>query len=162
MTKLLVPLDGSALSEAALPWAERLARDLHAQIGLCRVVPPPEAQLGKFQAWGPVVAPAADWMEEDLIAREARDYLEAVARRLGPVGSVPTFVRAGAPAVEVAQLASEWQADLIVMSTHGRGAVGKMVLGSVADGVVRSAGVPVVLVRPQPSETRSQKVAHSA
>ncbi|MFN8515911.1 MAG: universal stress protein [Thermomicrobiales bacterium] len=58
-----------------------------------------------------------------------------------------TLLREGAPASDIVAAAQEWQADLIVVGTHGRGGLGRLVLGSVAESVLRDAPCPVLVVR---------------
>lgn len=76
------------------------------------------------------------------------DYLEHVQRHLAEQGVVARWImRAGSPAEQIAAAANQQVADLIAMSTHARSAVGRLIRGSVADAVVRSAVVPVLLMR---------------
>jgi nucleotide-binding universal stress UspA family protein len=130
---ILVPLDGSALAAAALPVAARLACEMHASITLVSVGAVPES--------------AAQAQDE---RAELEAELQDAARRLGP--SVPVRTRVellGDPARGILQAAQEEHADLIVMSTHGRSGLSELVEGSVADEVLRSAHIPVTLVRPR-------------
>jgi nucleotide-binding universal stress UspA family protein len=79
---------------------------------------------------------------------QAAAYLEDVAAELRAPGlAVRTNVRIGEPAREIAEIASEQLADLVVMATHGRAGLGRAILGSVADAVVRAAQAAVLLVR---------------
>ena len=141
--RLLVPLDGSALAEQALPHAEELARATGAEIVLLRVptVPP-------FVTWGPdpgMLMPAL--LNEAY--EEADAYLANVARRLRACGFVvrKAPMDPGPVADTIIDYAHEADIDLIVMSTHGRSGIGRWVFGSVTDRVLRGAGVPVLLVR---------------
>jgi nucleotide-binding universal stress UspA family protein len=126
--RVLVPLDGSPLSEAALPWAAEVATELGAEVVLVRVVP---ARLDETSAYLSVVA-------EQLEAAYAQKAWSVRVRvELGmDVGTT------------IARLADEERADMIVMGTHGRSGVPRFVLGSVADGTLRHARVPVLLVGP--------------
>uniref|UniRef100_A0A831TAJ4 Universal stress protein n=1 Tax=Thermorudis peleae TaxID=1382356 RepID=A0A831TAJ4_9BACT len=121
---VLVPLDGSELAEAALPYAKAIAEKTGAVLHLVRVVP--------------IDAPPDE-------AAEAREYLSRLAGRLGD--RVQLSVRYGHPAAEIIDLAQELADPIIVMTTHGRGGLGRWLYGSVADRVVRGAGVPVLLIR---------------
>ena len=79
---------------------------------------------------------------------DAHAYLEGIGQRLAERGlTIRTDVRLEAAAEAILDLAVEQQADLIVMSTHGRGGLGRWVYGSVADRVLRGAAIPVLLVR---------------
>lgn len=139
---LLVPLDGSAFAETALPHAAALAHALGAALRLVRALEPPMALYGY-----PGVGLVQESLEEE--RAEAETYLEEVAARLRGDGiSVGTVVREGWPADAI--VCSDAQANpwLIVMSTHGRAGVARLLLGSVALEVVRRSAVPVMLIRP--------------
>jgi nucleotide-binding universal stress UspA family protein len=135
--KILVPLDGSMLAEAALPTAVGLASKYGATISLLRGA---EA----------FALPGADTVEAQVTAvREAEDYLAAVVRRLADkgIGRVETHVWYGPAAAAIVEAAAVQKADLIVMSTHGRSGLGRLVLGSVTESVVRGTTVPILIVR---------------
>jgi nucleotide-binding universal stress UspA family protein len=141
---ILVPLDGSREAEAALPPAEELARATGASLALVRIVP-----AGPF-AWAfgdarEAGAPSAATRS----AAEAALYVERVAARVRERGvGTQSWVAANAdPAAGILTAAVERNADAIVMSTHGRGAVGRALLGSVADEVLRKTTLPLALVR---------------
>jgi nucleotide-binding universal stress UspA family protein len=140
--RLLVPLDGSPLSEAVLPWVARVATETGAEVVLARVVP---FQDSLYPGYIQVVPPAD---VEQL--NEARAYLSAVAEQLMATAlPVRTRAEVGAdPGTTIARLADEECADMIVMGTHGRSGVVRFVLGSVANGTLRHARVPLLLIRP--------------
>jgi nucleotide-binding universal stress UspA family protein len=132
---ILLPLDGSALSESAVPYAEAIARAGGARIALVRVA---------------VVRalPGADPADGQLRAiEEARAYLSEHAERLSARGFAVEFaVACGDPAELILAEQHIRNADLIVMATHGRTGLRRAIFGSVADGVVRRADAPVFLV----------------
>jgi nucleotide-binding universal stress UspA family protein len=147
---LLVPLDRSSLAEQALPLALSIARRAHARLDLVQV----HALDGiedRHAGWTPF-APAVD----DKCKQQEQLYLDATATWLTSVSpvSASTAVLPGLaviPAVvadNIVEHARVSKADLIVMTTHGRGALGRMALGSVADALIRRADMPVLLVRP--------------
>jgi nucleotide-binding universal stress UspA family protein len=144
--RLLVPLDGSPLSEAVLPWVAKVATEIGAEVVLARVVPVEASFYPEFIQ----VVPQADVQRRN----EARAYLSAVAERLATAGApttVPVRTRAEVdadPGTTIARLADEESADMIVMGTHGRSGVVRFVLGSVANGTLRHARVPLLLIRP--------------
>lgn len=142
LRRLVVPLDGSPLAEAALPLATELAAATGAQLVLVRVEP--WLTVGSAP-YGTV--PEFTKMEDDAAAA-ATDYLAGVRDRLPADLAVQTAVLRGRAATSLVDFALYEQADLTVMTTQGRGGLRRLVLGSVADHVVR-AGVPAVLVRPQ-------------
>ncbi len=135
---VLVPLDGSAVAEAALPMAEEVLRDN------------PDATLVLMRATSVMALPVIDPVEAEVAAvREAEAYLEKVAARMREAGirQVVTSVWCGSPATSIVEAARARKADLIVMCTHGRSGIGRLVLGSVAESVVRGTSTPILLVR---------------
>jgi nucleotide-binding universal stress UspA family protein len=123
---ILVPLDGSARAEAALAYAQLL--------------PSQRVRL---------LAVESDQVDLSAVCESARDckaYLEVVAEPLRQHGrDVETLVVFGNPAGQIIALATT--ADLVVIGSHGHGAVGRFMLGSVADQVARHAPVPTLIVR---------------
>lgn len=152
-TRLLVPLDGSAFAEAALPAALALAKVMQGQIDLLRVVVPPDLAMMSE-------AGLQDYIEQEFEAEEAaaRDYLREVAGRPEIekyVGAID--VRAGMPAYVVGEAGREHGAGLIVMATHGRTGLRRALLGSVADATLRQGVAPVLLVQPAASGTETPR-----
>ena len=144
--EILVSLDGSELAEAALPHARALAKAFDARITLLSVLEPLEMypQQGLV---GPVVSISMNVQEE---LANLKQYLDGVAANLTKEGiAVRTEVREGDPASAICDYAEGNQMDIIVMSTHGRSGIQRWVYGSVADRVLRSAQVPVLLIRAQ-------------
>jgi nucleotide-binding universal stress UspA family protein len=140
--RLLVPLDGSALAESALPWAAQLARTHDASVVLARVVPWPMA----FWTAGYISAQLYD--EVQAAEHDAANaYLRKVQARLRADRiPVETLVRNGFPGESILELAEQCGAAAIVMATHGRGGISRLVVGSVAEHVVQDATIPVLLV----------------
>lgn len=148
--RILVPLDGSPLAEVALPHAAAVARRFEASITLIQVV--------SITPVATSVSPLAGSGTEAILAMEAleaseeaaRDYLGQVAKRPELEGiPVQVEVARGSPAQEIIRRAHQGDIDLIVMSTHGRSGLVRLVFGSVADQVLRQAGVPILLIRPK-------------
>jgi nucleotide-binding universal stress UspA family protein len=140
--RVLIPLDGSGLAEAILPFAEHVAGPLDAEVVLLQVVEPlsPIAGLGT----GAIVGPDALFLRQV----EAKRYLDAVAVRLRAKGlRVRTILALGTPASEIAATARAERADLIAMTTHGRSGVKRVIFGSVAEEILRKADIPVLAVR---------------
>lgn len=144
---ILVPLDGSALAEMALPHASGFAKAFGGDLWLLNVIEPYTAPY-TYPGVGMVRMP----YEEEHQRAEA--YLDGVANGLRDDGlTVHTAVRDGWPAETVASAGRELGASLIAMATHGRTGVLKLLLGSIALGTVRRTSLPVLLVRPAaPSE----------
>jgi len=135
--KFLVGLDGSTLAESVLPYAETLARATDATLVLTRVVPP---TVDPGIDPGLVVAAIAD----------AEAYLAAVARRIPARGkpiAIETAVTAGYPAETLLEESQLRHCDLILLTTHGRSGLGRLLYGSVAESVLARSDVPVLLVR---------------
>lgn len=132
MNRILVPLDGSRLSEAVIPLAEVLARDYEADLLLLRALQP---------------KPSAE--AEVLAQQEAEAYLAGMAAGLRARGTrgVDWKVWYDDPDRAIADAAVHNRVDLVTMSTHGRGGVSRLLFGSVAERFVRQAPVPVLLVR---------------
>jgi len=140
--RVLIPLDGSEVAEGILPFAEKVAGPLDAEVVLLRVVEP----VSPAEAMGS----AGVAIPDTLFLRElaAKDYLTALAKRLETKGlRVRTALRVGAPAAEIVVAAAEEKADLIAMTTHGRSGFRRVLFGSVAESVLRSAQMPVLMMR---------------
>ena len=143
--KILVPLDGSRASEAVLGHVAKLAEMTGAEIILLRVVTTPVLEFANTD-FVPPLSPSDT--HPDLFA-QADGYLQRVAFDLFP-GNLPvTYQVMGGPIAEaILDTTAATDVDLIAMSTHGRGGLARLVLGSVADEVVRPSHVPVLLIRP--------------
>jgi len=143
--RILVPLDGSALAEAALGPASTMAQLCGGSLTLVRIVQP------VFLCTDPAL-PLPSTYDEELTEMEraaAQGYLERMVELLRSQGlqaSSRTLV-GGAIAPDLMDLVERGQFGLIVLATHGRGGIGRLALGSVADKLVRAAAVPVLVVR---------------
>jgi nucleotide-binding universal stress UspA family protein len=134
--RMLVPLDGSPLAEGVLPHAQALAISLGAELVLLRV-----AFAHVLPAGDPIQAQAA-------AVQEAEDYVTALAQRLQAQGlRAEAKVRYGDPVEEILDHVVWDHIDLIAMATHGRTGLKRVVLGSVAEAVLRRTSVPMLLVR---------------
>jgi len=133
--KILVPLDGSVLAEAALWRAVEIANG---------------GTLSLLRAAEAHTLPGADPVDAQVdVVREAEEYLASVARRLADRGlkKVETHVWYGPAAAAIVEAAETQKADLIVMSTHGRSGLGRLILGSVAESVLRGTRKRILIVR---------------
>ena len=139
--KIMVPLDGSSFAEEALPYARGLAKCDSATILLARVDEPHEPPPGVF-------VPATAIPEVFHLSVE--EYLEQQAARLTLADlAVQTIVLEGKVSDALLKCARDENVDLIVMSTHGRTGLSRLLMGSVAEQVVHGAPCPVLLIRPQ-------------
>ncbi|HET9016518.1 MAG TPA: universal stress protein [Thermomicrobiaceae bacterium] len=143
---VLVPLDGSALAEAALPQARALARLFAAELHLVRVAETARLFMAPGMDAGLLATDLTQQLVDEL-EREARDYLEPVAARTRADGlTVVSAVVDGIPVEALLAYASTHAVDLIVLATHGRGGFNRLVLGSVAERLLRLAPTPVLMV----------------
>jgi len=155
LRRVMLTLDGSDLAERALPHAEGLARALGAELVLLRVVDGEADLLAASMASGsPPVASipagtALEVAERERIAALAALEAHAAALRARGVERVDIQVADGRPADAILAAAEGLAVDVLVMATHGRGGLGRLVLGSVADEVARHMErSAVLLVRP--------------
>ena len=143
--KVLVPLDGSEFAERVLPYLERLKRAT-AEVFLLRAVASASQVIASSGA-APVLEVIGFVQLSEDGCREAQAYLDAVAARLGTQGvQSRSMVVLGDAAEAITRAAEESDVDVIAMTTHGRGGIGRLVFGSVADAVLRGSTRPVFLV----------------
>jgi nucleotide-binding universal stress UspA family protein len=141
--KVLVPLDGAPFAEQALDIAAEIAKASAATIDLVLVHQPVEVMGIR----GDKRANAEQWVASE-------KYLERVVEEMQQEQQLTTTysVPAGTPVDLICSRARDVGADLIVMTSHCRTGLKRAWLGSVADGVVRGSGVPVLLLRPAPGD----------
>jgi nucleotide-binding universal stress UspA family protein len=141
-TTILVPLDGSELSLAAIEPAAKLAARLPAELILLRVL--------DSANYGSLLSDPALWKDPQPDLAEAETALEAIAEPLRARGlAVRVRAEVGSPATTIATVAEQEQSETIAMATHGRGGIARLVLGSVAEAVLRRAHQPLLLIRPE-------------
>ncbi|MFC2046372.1 universal stress protein [Chloroflexota bacterium] len=138
--RVLIPLGGSPLAEQGLPYAIAQARHFEVELILLQVL----AHLPSAPPLGEVARSRAEASSNAL----AREYLERVVANVQE-DDIPVRVATaqGSPPVAITEFAEANEVDLIVMSTRGQSGLGRWLMGSVADRVVRGASVPVLLVR---------------
>ena len=149
--RLTVPVDGSELAEEILPHVVYLSRAMGLTIDLARANPSAE-EYYRSMSIGPAEAIRSVPSYDEYIAivdGEAESYLSELKARLTAQGAaaVATRLLHGKAADSIADLAAATDNNLVAMTTHGRSGVGRLVLGSVAERVVRQSGDPVLLVR---------------
>jgi nucleotide-binding universal stress UspA family protein len=148
--RILVALDGSATAEQVLPHVEALAERFGSTVVLLRAVTPPERLMAAVVEPGTGVGVDPETFQNIGQAEraDAREYLEKTAQRLEARGLSVDIEAPEADAADViVARASEQDVDLIAMTTHGRGGLGRLIFGSVAEAVLRAAPCPVLLVR---------------
>ena len=150
---ILVPTDFSEPADAALTYAKGLAAQFGSELHLLHVVATPQV------AWATESA-AFSWptLLADL-ETEAKTQLERQIPEGDPLaGRVTLSTSIGTPVEQILEYAAAHRIDLIVMGTHGRGLVGHMFLGSVAERVVRRASMPVLTVHGVGQASTAEKV----
>ncbi len=159
--RVLIPLDGSEFSRQVIPYVIAVLRPATHALTLLRVAPTPEGHNPIpsrpliVEGWS-----ASDgWRSDEPPVYYSQVYEGAIAnleeevlveaRRLDAAGfDVVPVVRFGEAATEIVDVVEEDQFELVVMATHGRSGLGRMLLGSVAVEVLRRVHVPVMMVRP--------------
>jgi nucleotide-binding universal stress UspA family protein len=155
LSSITVPLDGSSFAEQALPLAARLARISSATLRLTLVHTP-------ASTWDPGVEFSLFDPDVEAQVREREyAYLEAVAARLTKEGElhVECALLNGSIAESLEEYVERTGTDLVVMTSHGRGGIGRMVLGNVADQLVHRLNVPVMILRPEEKKQRRDAAA---
>ncbi len=150
---ILVPLDGSRFAEIALPHAMEMASKFDSKISLVRVVPPPNIITEDLvDGTGDMVMKV-----EEVWREEARDYLQAQAGSIRQQGfEVKTDVRVNPDiAGAIIDACQAHNADVIIMSTHGRSGLGRWLFGSVAQKVLQHAPVHTLLIRAKDNEVKT-------
>jgi len=141
--KILVPLDGSALAERAIRHAQEIARGTRSEILLLQAVNFPMPVVPEA-----ALVPNAKWL--DGAKKDAARYLEGIAAPLREAGMrVRTILDERPPADAILHVAAGEEVELIIMSTHGRGGLGRMLMGSVAERVFHATSRTVMLVKPE-------------
>ena len=153
--RVLLPLDGSEVSQVAIPHAEHLARSLGADLVLLQVT---DAEGDLLAAAMPIGTPPQPSITVEMAQQVAREqHAEAEAELAVLAGAlqaravpvVEVVVVAGQPADAIIDAVNRLSIDVVVMATHGRGGLGRLLLGSVADAVARNTErAAVLLVRP--------------
>jgi universal stress protein A len=139
--RILVPVDFSDCSKKALRYALALAREHSGSLDLLYVAALP--------SYGPVDYGPMDYgnLQEEMVASATKELAKTIAEEIGKAVPAEAIVRSGVAAREIIDVARTLPADLIVVSTHGRSGLKHVLLGSVAEQVVRHAPCPVLVVR---------------
>ena len=147
--RILVPLDGSKVGEAALAHVEQLvskmAPEVKTEVILFQVI----SSLAHYVIAGEasVQVPYTD-KEIAQIKKKAKDYLDKAGEGLRSKGiTVKTKVATGKAAEEIVKAADELKADLVAMSTHGRSGLSRLTFGSITDKELRTGNVPILVAR---------------
>lgn len=143
INRILVPLDGSPLAEEALPYATDLVRTDESELYLFRVLTLPASGLAGLEAG---VIESAYW---ETAREEADEYLQRMASDLSAEGVQTEYSIGTEPiAEEILTFAERNDIDIIIMTTHAREGLSRLILGSVTDRIIRAGQVPVLVTRP--------------
>lgn len=137
--KILVAVDKGPIAAHALAVALELSTALKAQIAVIHVMEP---QVSYGSTAG---VPRSELTQ--MVRNEGAEVLAALRRDRGLPDFVREFLEGGQPAEEIVRVAREWGADVIIMGSHGRDGVSRLLVGSVAESVLRKAPCPVLVVR---------------
>jgi nucleotide-binding universal stress UspA family protein len=134
--RIMVPLDGSEYAEKALPLAQELALEWGAQLVLVRVM----------TITGSLGAPSVDYyaVQYESEIAEGRDYLKALAATLQ--GEVQTKTCVGAVVDRLVEVVEAMEITDVVMASHGRTGLSRVILGSVADSLIHKVHVPIIVI----------------
>lgn len=177
MFKALIPLDGSEFSRSILASVTKLLDPVQYELTLLRVAAIPEGHVGAparplvadgwsrqmFMSERDVELSSHPVYSSQVMENVRAEHLHALsedARTLEQAGFVVNKrVRFGEPAQEIADLVEEDEFDLVVMATHGRSGVTRLVMGSVAEKVMHSLRIPVMLLRPVARAKEAEPIA---
>jgi nucleotide-binding universal stress UspA family protein len=151
--RVLVAVDESPASLAAVRWATRLAKNLGSKLALVHVV-------GYPLEFAPELALSHDPLLEQ-IKEDGHKALAAAADLVDNEVPAIMVMREGTPATEILAVADLWHADLIVMGTRGRGRLANFLLGSTTELVIRRAGCPVICITAQAGKVYPQQEAET-
>jgi len=140
--KILIAVDESAFAARAADVGFELARSLGAEVALIHAVDP--AVVAYAPEGGIPAGELANLAQQD-----GKRLLAAFAQRASLQPAPLEFIHVGKTATEIVKAAKDWPADLIVIGSHGRGGINRLLLGSVAEAVMRQAECPVLVVRAQ-------------
>jgi universal stress protein A len=144
LKKILVPTDFGEAADAALTYARALARAFEASIEVLHVAEDASARMFAGEVY--VAIPATQQKDIEDAARAELEH-RCIDNDPHPLPTQRIVIPSNAPALTIVQHARDTGADLIVMGTHGRGPMAHLLMGSVAERVVRLAGCPVLVVR---------------
>lgn len=139
MKKILIAAENGPLTESVVQHGIELAKLLNAEIGLIYAADP----TGFIGEGGYTTH---NYLED--LHKEARELFERLQTEFGITRNW-TFIKDGKPAAKIVETANEWEADYIVIGTHGRTGISHFLVGSVAEHVIRHSKVPVLVITPE-------------
>ncbi len=142
--RILIAIDDSTFSEKATRIGFNLAKTLNSKVALLNVMDPPSTSYTGDPLLGqqPLIIPEIAQLQEEA----SRAVLERFGKLWEGEQELTTFSQIGNPRIEILSTAEEWNADLIILGTHGRTGFDHFISGSVAEGVARRSLCPVLIV----------------
>ena len=137
--KILIAVDSSAYSMSAAKKGIELAHQLNAMIGLIYVIDRNKESVN-------VEIGITPEQSQTILLQQAEENISQLIKMYDGVDQIMRFTPEGFPRKEIINTAKEWGADLIVMGTHGRTGLTHLLVGSVAEYVIKHAGVPVMVI----------------
>lgn len=142
--KILAPLDGSSIGEAALSYVKTIVKALNCEVILLRVV----EIVQRVHTVGGLDHFVYSEQQIERMEDEALKYLEK-ARQQFDKGNVKIILRTGDPAQEIIRLSTEENVNVVAMSSHGKSGIMRWVMGSVSSKILQAGEAPLLLVRPK-------------
>lgn len=151
LKRILIAVDESSYSEIAADYGFELAIKLDAEVGILHV---DEVPVTTSYGVDPMLNDPGIVMPEMMKIQEERSkkLLDRFAQKYGRSDKVSRFLKVGSPRDEIIATADEWDADLIILGTHGRTGLDHFIAGSVAESVVRKAQCPVLIIPKEKSK----------
>lgn len=144
-TRILIAAADDEIADQIIATGQAVAEKFGSSVGLVHIVDLAVATAAMASPLEAGVSPLATQEVIEAQEESGEAFIDRAKRALG--GKAETFMREGSPAQEIVATANDWHADLIVVGTHGRGGLGRLVLGSVAEHVLREAPCPVLTIR---------------
>jgi nucleotide-binding universal stress UspA family protein len=154
VNRILIPLDGSENGERALAWAKALA-GTKGELVLMEVMP----QATPVHTFGGTLVSTEEEIRAKYREVATAQLTDAKERWLPDARNVAIVVAEGDPVEQIIWTAADVKAGLIIMSSHGRGGLGRFTSGSVADRMMREAPLPVMIVGPESSAEKDQPIS---
>lgn len=144
---ILVPLDGSPLAASILPFVNDIAMGFKARLNFFHAVPP----VGTYPGIATEAIAVAEVLDD--LQKQAKEYVDSLVKDASAQGiDAAGAVAIGFAVDEIINAAAQTSADLVALSTHGRAGLGRWIMGSVADAVLRRSHLPCLIVRPEEKE----------
>jgi len=148
-SKILVPVDFSEFTDDIIKYATEIAQKFGSVIHLVHVIP----NMGYFAPYESFMAAENMVTVQKGVEAEVRQNLQEVAGRISGI-PVIRAVRTGVSFIEIVDYVRSEKIDLVIMATHGRGGLEHIIIGSVAEKVVRRSPCPVLTIRPAQRQLR--------